>query len=410
MLLKKTLLNFNILIVLFSLNSCLENHIIEKNDKIKKQKLLAHINEDKKFIENNFQELNQLKKITDQEKKSEALKNMVFLSGSPEREELEFKSAFSVESEKTVIKIIEDFKNALKLKLSKNNFNFSKQIHNNYYTSPSFERFAFLDYYFDTQNHDILKKNSAYRLRYRWSKWENFKRYQYFPFFKFFFPTRVEVQFKRDYQHTNHQQMKVFESRFEFRKESLPFSKGFELPKAPWPLVPFLDLASHGQYQQHIMIPSYNLKKILPNADVQINPISRATTKRYRNHLNIKNPWGTGPNPDQVFILSFDYSNFQGIDKSNHNNQVQFLEVEIELDRNISREINRLSKESKNKEVRSFSQIAKNNLMNDLNLVQETLQSILLKYQDKTSKNNLFHIKKLPINYKYKRFMLNANN
>jgi hypothetical protein len=198
--------------------------------------------------------------------------------------------------------------------------------------------FAFLDHYLDTNDSKILHSNSAYRLRFRWSSFMSYVRHKIFPFSGMFRPTRTEIQAKIGYKKVE-KGLSTTETRFEFRKESHPFSEGVELPPSTWKEANYLDIARSGKYMEYDLYPSVELQ----NIGIEFGQIESRLillTKRNRMHLNCKSPFGTGPNPEQMFIVTVDRV---FCEKGCSRAQKPFVEIEIERERNTSTLIDRVS-------------------------------------------------------------------
>lgn len=87
-------------------------------------------------------------------------------------------------------------------------------------------------------------------------------------------------------------------------------------------------------------------------------------TERFRQHLNIKSPWGSGPNPEQSYIISLDSSEVYGATsylkflkrrslgdkKAKSPDEIgRLIEIEIEFERNVSDVLDRKIVEAKEK-------------------------------------------------------------
>ncbi|MCO4795329.1 MAG: hypothetical protein KC493_16540 [Bacteriovoracaceae bacterium] len=302
------------------------------------------------------------------------------LAGTPTRVEKEFKMAFKLKGRK-----VTDISNVIKIEIlqliSTKAFSFPKIVSESYVLDPQFKSFVFRDYYLDSPDKLLLKNEVGYRLRYRWSSLDKFDRFQIFPFLKFYYPDRCEVQFKEGYNFNSQTGIAtVNETRFEFRNESEPFNKNKNAPRAPWKLKKFLNIAQAGEFKNYLMLPSIMLEKKIGKTirELKLKVKTEMTTRRFRTHLNIFHPWGSGPNPWQSFIITLDDVYFKNIEKG----EGRFFEIEIEIERNASREIFKLSdnasKESP-KEAQEISTIAKIALEKDLMLLREKITKRLKK-------------------------------
>lgn len=254
-------------------------------------------------------------------------------AGTDGRTEREFKLAFSVPLDRST----EDVKAAVLQVLQQTigTLKFDKLIDSEFQISGDFKPFVFKDIYLDTPDFQILRANSAYRLRYRWPRLDYYVRHRLLPFFKDFYPNRCEIQFKGNYQWDGNV-VSVQETRFEFRNESHPFFLLQNAPKAPWPEAEYLGYAQSGLYGGYAMKPTLALVERIPGArKKKVSPAVEVTTIRERLHLRVRNPWGMGPNPDQVFIVTLDRSEFtprmEGLGGRSQGNAL--LEIEVEPDR-----------------------------------------------------------------------------
>ena len=315
---------------------------------------------------------------------------MTSLQANTTRLEEEYKFAFT--GEKLRGKTINKIQNALKKLLSSKTLSFSKMIEREYYLESNFKNFVFKDYYFDSEDLKLLNSNSAYRLRYRWNNSAFYFRYKLLPLIKTYYPTRCEIQFKNNYQFRGNYKVDVQETRFEFRNESFPFTKHKNAPPPPWPFSTYKEVVKQGKYRGYPIKPYTEAIKILEND--KIKHILTTETIRVRNHINIKNPFGSGPNPEQAFIITFDFS--EGIYK---NNKTSFVEVEIELERNISTLLNKSIKYIGNdpikKEASEFAKTIKATINEDFKIIKETILKILQKEVGPPLRET----------FKYKRFM-----
>ncbi len=315
--------------------------------------------------------------------------------GTDAREELEFKMAIkdsdNVSAER-LRRLLQASIDSLQLN---NGFKFSKLIDSKYQMDPSFQNFVFKDYYYDTPNLGVLNSNSALRIRYRWNSIQKYRLFQFLPIIKYFYPSRCEFQFKDNYQVLSNSQIKVTETRFEFRNESSPFDKKNNSPQSPWEFSKYEKYFKSGYFKDYKILPIESLAKKLQKLEVkELNLALKVSvvTRRLRSHLNLENPWGTGPNPNQVFILTIDHSNSE---------KGSFYEIEIEIDRNISTELNKISniKDSKDpidQEAVRYSKIALDSLKLDLNSIQKEFSEKLKSIKEITT---------LDPSYKYKRLM-----
>ena len=194
--------------------------------------------------------------------------------------------------------------------------------------------FAFVDDYLDTSDGFFWHNNASYRLRRRWNPYHHYVRHELFPLSSLFPPIRVEIQAKTGYKPAGWHQLSVTETRLEFRKESSPFNEGFPLPSLRDPVEKFLSMARSGEYEKTTIYPYFMLQQSL-DWDPKTKPVDVVVSllsKRHRYHLRCKHPLGTGPNPDEIFIITVDQITcLKGCCL-----RKEMMEVEIERERNTS--------------------------------------------------------------------------
>ena len=318
------------------------------------------------------------------------------VAGTAARLELEVKLAFELDQGNsfTPKKLGQLFFTTLQKMIDASVFDFPKISRNNYYLDPSFQSFVFKDIYLDDAVKSLLQQNSAYRLRYRWVNEEKYFRYRLFPFVGFFYPDRCEIQFKFGYKRVGGMnRLAVEESRFEFRNDSTPFDRLRDAPAPPWPQKQYLQIAKSGKYEQYRMLPYDQLANKIDGFNRQsFSTAFELVTRRYRLHLNGKNPWGTGPNPDHVFIITMDRSSSTGTSK-------KLLEFEIEMDRNTSTRMHQLANHKSGTDIETeaklYSVKALDALEADLSKLQEALAKTL---------SEELALQPLPLKNKYRRF------
>ena len=307
-------------------------------------------------------------------------------SGTEAHFEQEYRSAYKI-PEGFNSKFIRKITKILEKKIKDHEFRFEKTLGESFYMDKKFKTFLFKDYYYDTDDNKLMKNNSVYRLRYRWDNASRYFRYKWLPLTSNY-PSRCEIQYKHGYDFSN-EISNMKEIRFEFRNESKPFNKKKDAPPAPWKVDEFSRYMNTGRYKQYTILPTAELVK-----NTKINPRTlknKVTTEtiRIRNHLNIPNIFGDMPNPDQAVIITFD---LVYPDKGE-----PFLEVELELDRSIGKNINDILKNKKrNKEVLDFLKEIKAQLLADILDVNNLILKIL--QED-------FKLSPLETTFKYKRII-----
>lgn len=216
--------------------------------------------------------------------------------------------------------------------------------------------FVFLDFYLDTDDFKLNSLNLAYRLRYRWKSVPDFIRFINGGRNSEDMPLRCEVQCKFQRSEGQDGFSQSFESRFEFRDQSDPFSVINPAPLPPWPFKEFIRVAQKGVYRGTVMRASREcasiIRKELGVDGLHLRAQMAILDVRTRNHLLIKTPWGTGPMPDDAYIISLDefwYSQYArqlfrkmalGDDLPNVGLDRLFrpagAEIELEFERNVA--------------------------------------------------------------------------
>ena len=214
---------------------------------------------------------------------------------------------------------------------------------------------VFRDIYYDTDDKINCQKSLAYRLRHRFKSTKQLHQHEIMPTGQNNFPHRGEIQAKVDRVDEPSGFSHVKESRLEFRVESEPFSEARPPPPAPWHPKDFTETVKSGLYLGEVTSPGNLLAKVYkrlgrPNKQ-DIKPSLVLVASRIRMHLNMKTEYGSGPNPDQAFIITIDRTDqFDGTEYVNYLNRAwyegaeavrpfvinSFSEIEIEFERNIS--------------------------------------------------------------------------
>lgn len=250
--------------------------------------------------------------------------------------------------------------------------------------SPYVKSFIFEDTYLDSNNFDLYQNNALYRLRYRFNSKVTYHLYQLLQI-KPFYPIRCEIQSKIN----SKKELDFFtanESRFEFRNESSPFSiPDNPAPEAPWKKKKYLKIASQGLFKNKLIQPMAELKKTIPISE--LTPQVKLITSRQRFHLYLPTPWGSGPNPSQLFIISLDHVKAECLTAfcSKKLSLNEFYELEIELDRNTYKNVQKKIQDMTNldnnvtKRVRMKSVTFEKKLKNDLRYVSNLIHTHLKK-------------------------------
>lgn len=224
------------------------------------------------------------------------------------------------------------------------------------------------DFYLDTDESVALDNAAAFRLRYRFNSVKEVHDHERAPRDRRYFPYRIEVQVKTDRQERGDGFSTATEARFEFRIESPPFSPNNPPPPPPWLPEEYLPVAQSGRYQDMVTTPGQLLARFLKDRgvsrDLRFGVVRVLISTRIRMHLNVTTRYGSGPNPDQAFIISidraevFDGEEYQGFlarasDKKTSRPRPlgTLLELEIEFERNVSTRIDELIENGEGGEV-----------------------------------------------------------
>ena len=267
----------------------------------------------------------------------EYINNNQEIVGTHPRQETEAKLAFVFDQNKQKNIEINDLTKGIKeiivYLIAEQVFKFPKLFDANYKFTP-FQKIYFQDIYLDTPTKLLQKNKISYRIRRRFHNsiclYVNILCDLTNIFVKFH---RNEIQFKTENEFTNQNHFsRVYESRFELRKESHPFSQGIPLPMLNRKKL--LQWAQTGVFSDFKIEPTIQLlKKIRESSSIQYLQLSNKQPiliKRRRAHLTFKSPFGSGPNPEQVFIISIDSFG------SDQYLKEKVVEIEIEFERNTS--------------------------------------------------------------------------
>jgi hypothetical protein len=247
-----------------------------------------------------------------------------------------------------------------------------------YFITSSEDTFVFRDIYFDTMDDLLDGSNSAIRLRWRWDSNHSYREYLKGSFNRESMPTRVEIQSKVGRSEKGEGLSEVHEARMEFAKDAYPIKTFYDEGRARLLLPFFFETIKTGRFDSNVYTPAHSIAQniLLAKRDlasVQLLPKVLIVARRHRFHLNLITPWGSGPNPNNAFIVTIDRyrgtllppstkweSDLQRFDLSEAEERV---ELEVEFERNTStrleQEIERLAKSDLTKELRSAQSIQK---------------------------------------------------
>jgi hypothetical protein len=225
--------------------------------------------------------------------------------GTPARAEREFKYSLIGQNghERDLGELAEDILSSLKEAVQDRSlWKAEKFTHTQYYADSEWKDFMFRDVYFDTPDSLSYKHRISYRLRNRYKSYKGYRRHVKNPAWTAEWPYRAEFQAKYGRKELGNGFSTVDEARFELRKESKPFSDSFLPPPPPWDLDEYIPHFQAGHYKGIHTLPAKDLWGFLRKKGVQVEELAFEPrlvllTERFRQHLNIKSPWGSGPNP-----------------------------------------------------------------------------------------------------------------
>ena len=334
---------------------------------------------------------------------SEYLKDSSGVVGTYPRTESETKFAFEISNNFEPETIIQSINQTIAVMIQNEIFEFPRFLGSNYSKQKKFQSFVFVDLYLDTEDKLLQRLGIGYRIRNRFRSPLHQRLHKLFPFVKAYQPIRSEIQFKTNNQIGNFDYLsKVTETRFELRQESEPFLSGEPLPAIS--LEKLTNWATSGKFRRYRITPMSELageiSRLVPEREsLSFTKQLQVVSKRFRNHFSVKHPWGSGPNPEQVFIITIDI-----VSAGDDQTQPKFMEVEIEFERNTSFTLERINR-TKNNQIGSKNVIAEESLrlaktaneklIHDHLLLQEACFFILKRFYGR---------KPLPISSKYNRF------
>ena len=188
-------------------------------------------------------------------------------AGTDIRLEREYKLGLNSDNENifsqpgVIIKgLYDEINNAL---TNKEQWEISSHLNNFYYCTFTPKDYLFRDIYLDTKDNINRNNSISYRLRHRWKSYKTYKDHEQNQFDDRFFPIRCEIQVKTDRKEQGNGYSTVYETRFEFRNQSLPFSDINPAPSAPWDFEHYLHYAITGRFIDYIIKPTYEYVKFL---------------------------------------------------------------------------------------------------------------------------------------------------
>jgi hypothetical protein len=232
-----------------------------------------------------------------------------------------------------------------------------------YRVATAVEANVYRDVYLDTPDNKCYNNDISYRLRHRFKDLKSHNDHLRKPHLPRFWPYRLEFQAKTGRKKLTPGLSTISEARLEFRQQSHPFNDAdLRPPPPPWTFAEYLPWMQSGTFKGRVGTPGKHvvetLAKLYPNEEMwHFDPKVVVISERGRAHLQLKTPWGSGPNPDQAFIITIDkasiynFDNFisyqkQASSKENKPTSTEalgtthasgtLLEFEIEFERNVS--------------------------------------------------------------------------
>ena len=279
--------------------------------------------------------------------------------GTPPRAEREFKLTLEVPPDITNLnndwlrESQSSVSNALMEDLAVRGWAAPELTGNAYEVDAESTQIVMRDFYIDSPDDILLDNAIALRLRYRFDNIDGLDGHEAAPTVRRHFPFRAEVQAKVDREEQGNGFSVSNESRLEFRVEASPFSEGRLPPPAPWPLDDVLPIALSGLFEDSPTTPGALLARALEETGlsglIDLNVTLVAVSTRTRLHMNMVTEYGSGPNPEQAFILSLDrtdvydgprYMEYLEVARLGNIPRPRpvgtFYEMEIEFERNVS--------------------------------------------------------------------------
>ncbi|MCB0329364.1 MAG: CotH kinase family protein [Bdellovibrionales bacterium] len=319
----------------------------------------------------------------------------VTAEGTPPREEREFKYTIRL-SNKAPLDPVE-LSHVIHQALQKNIEDESRwlapfEFGGKYLLDAQSEGFLFRDIYFDTEDEWAYENSISYRYRNRYSSRKNYKRHLKQYQRPEFWPHRLEFQAKFDREELGDGFSTVKEARFEFRNASRPFGESFQAPPPPWAEDEFLTYFETGLFQGIPTTPAKLLYQKYFGSEkrrsLAFEPAVVLLTDRHRVHFHLPTPYGSGPNPDQAFIVSLDSSEiFRAAPYLEYLSEVrrgthdggkpkavgELLEIEVEFERNVSDVLDRQILEEKSESRREVLLAHREKFLHD----QKTIMAVI---------------------------------
>lgn len=298
------------------------------------------------------------------------------LIGTPPRLEKEYKISVTLPAGERPLVLNTILNDILHKLVTESDWQAAHFYKKNYFVTTSEDTFIFRDIYFDTADNLLEKNQSSVRLRWRWDSENSYRDYLKGAFSRRSIPTRVEIQSKVGRQTIADGFSEVHESRMEFSKDAHPIKTYIDQGRAHLLLPLFFETLKTGRFESQVHSAAQSIAhRIHSNhpdiPSLQLVPNIVILARRHRFHLNLITPWGSGPNPNNTFIVTID--RFKGLPlpaSSQWEHQIgrldfakapEEVEIEIEFERNTStlleQEIQKLQKLPAKEELNSTRKI-----------------------------------------------------
>ncbi len=258
-------------------------------------------------------------------------------------------------------------------------FKFSNFLNKNFTLTDTPTISLFRDIYYDTDSLYLLKKNIIYRLRHRWETYSHYILHQFLPNFSTFYPTRCEIQTK-EYRLKKDNFLDAIDTRLEFGI-NFPKNKNVPIEKKPWSIKKIEKILLSGTYHNYLITPFVQINGSRFNK--LLTPKFKLVTTRKRFHIEVENPWGSGVNPRQVILITVDKVSGTCIKSTSCKNNKEFIEIEIEIERNISNSLDSILNTDFStltefeKTVFNSTRLAKSFILKDALFIKEKIASAI---------------------------------
>ncbi|MCB0328831.1 MAG: CotH kinase family protein [Bdellovibrionales bacterium] len=321
--------------------------------------------------------------------------------GTPLRIEREYK--FSVNAtdgvERDLMDVAKEIRNGLERRVADRTvWNAPTFTSSDYYVDDTAEDFLFRDIYFDTPQSLAYKNQISYRYRNRYKSWKAYKEHIKKQDWPTLWPYRLEFQAKVGRQELGDGFSTVGEARFEFRDASKPFSPEHQPPDSPWEESEFLSYFESGDFQGLVTYPAQEIVRTLEGQyegdTLEFLPKFVLVTERFRQHLNIPSDYGSGPNPEQSYIISLDKTRVyeakrylaylkderEGMKSARKPGSLGvLLEIEVEFERNVSDVLDKKIDAAENAAEKEHLEAVREAFLKDQSVIMQVVDEELKK-------------------------------